>query len=104
MHDFHYTIAEGLTGAKKAYVNALEIESAWETHKKFPSDLLATKRYKIVNTQPFKTKEAALAYITKNKPFKMRTHSAGCVLIQKEEEEEVSYLFFTQSLKKETIL
>jgi hypothetical protein len=86
-------VASG-SGAKNAFLNLLEEEKAWLDSYKKASPFLLLKRYKIVNVDPFSSRGEAEQYIKSNLPFKMRANSAGCVIINSNE--ELKYLFFTQ--------
>ena len=81
-------------GAKDAFLTLIEQESAWLEEHQIQSPFLDLKRYKIVNTQPFDSKQEALDYINTNTPFKMRAKCAGCVIVK--QQEELLYLFFKQ--------
>lgn len=63
------------------------------------SAFLETKRYKIVITTPFSTEEDALKFISTNTPFKMRSKTAGCVILGMKDG-LTNYLFFTQTQDK----
>ena len=81
-------------GAKDAFTTLMEVETGWFEEFQIQSPFLDLKRYKIVNTQPFNSKQEALDYINANTPFKMRAKCAGCVIIK--QQEELLYLFFKQ--------
>ena len=74
----------------------MEAEGAWKEHSSLTSVFLETKRYKIVATESFNTKEDALNFISNNMPFKMRPKTAGCVILSNESQ-LTNYLFFTQN-------
>tara|TARA_B100001059_G_scaffold134263_1_gene134496 strand:+ start:6216 stop:6509 length:294 start_codon:yes stop_codon:yes gene_type:complete len=88
-----YRTYEG-NGAKDAFTTLIETELGWFEEFQIQSPFLDLKRYKIVNTQPFASKQEALDYINTNTPFKMRPKCAGCVIVK--QQEELSYLFFKQ--------
>lgn len=88
-----YAISSG-DGAKKAFLHLLEEEKAWQDNYDMQSAFLDCKRYKIVSTDHFSSKEDALTFINSNAPFKMRAKSAGCVIINLNE--NIQYLFFIQ--------
>lgn len=81
-------------GAKEAFNTLIETELCWLEEHKLESSFLKYKRYKIVSTEQFSSKEEAFLFINANKPFKMRANSAGCVIINSNE--ELKYLFFAQ--------
>jgi hypothetical protein len=88
-----YSISSG-DGAKKAFLNLLEQEEAWRDNYSIKSPFLECKRYKIVSTDHFLSKDSALTFITSNMPFDMRSKSAGCVIINSDQ--KTQYLFFIQ--------
>ena len=88
-----YALSTG-DGAKKAFLNLLEKEKAWQEAHQIEPSFSSCKRYKIVTTEPFTSKEEALSYINSNLPFKMRVNSAGCVIINNNL--NTQYLFFNQ--------
>ena len=98
LDSLHYSLSSG-NGAKQAFVNLLEQEEAWQSIYNIKSNFLDCKRYKIVSTDQFTSKTTALAYINANKPFKMRANSAGCVIINTNN--NIEYLFFKQENIKE---
>ena len=79
----------------------IETESCWFEEYNIESDFLDCKRYKIVCTDQFTSKEDALSYINANLPFKMRAKSAGCVIINNNK--NIEYLFFTHKNIKEKL-
>jgi hypothetical protein len=89
----NYAISSG-DGAKKAFLHLLEEEKAWQDNYEIQSAFSNCKRYKIVSTDHFSSKEDALTFINSNAPFKMRANSAGCVIINLNQ--NIQYLFFTQ--------
>lgn len=88
-----YAISSG-DGAKKAFLHLLEKEKAWQDNYEMQSIFSGCKRYKIVSTDHFSSKEDALTFINSNAPFKMRANSAGCVIISLNQ--SIQYLFFIQ--------
>lgn len=87
----NYVVAIG-ESAKKAYLNALEQEEAWVLNdENYYSDILDTKRYFIVNIQPFPSKEEALLWLESFdfSTIKYRKNTCGtCILSDNQ------YLFF----------
>ena len=73
----------------------------WFEEYNIESVFLDCKRYKIVSTDHFPTKEDALTYINANLPFKMRAKSAGCVIINNNK--NIEYLFFKHKNIKEKL-
>ena len=95
-----YAMSAG-QGAKQAFTNLLEQEEAWQDIYKIESNFLDCKRYKIVSTDQFTSKEDALTYINANLPFKMRVKTAGCVIMNTNQ--TIQYLFFKQENIKEKL-
>ena len=85
--------------AEDAFNTLIETELFWFQEYNVESVFLDYKRYKIVSTDQFASREDALSYINANLPFKMRAKSAGCVIINNKE--NIEYLFFNHGNIKE---
>lgn len=92
-YNITYAISTG-DGAKKAFLNLLEEEKAWQETRQIQPSFTSCKRYKIVSTEIFLSKEEALSYIVTNSPFKTRPKTAGCVIIGNDQNDKIQYLFF----------
>lgn len=90
-----YIVSRGDSG-KKAYLAAKEFDSYWiEASPDYNPTLLNTKRYHILTTEIFSSKETALAWLEiflnsdYQSNFKFRKNTAGALIL-----ENSNYLFF----------
>lgn len=88
--EFH--LSKG-TSAKIAYLNCLEEQEAWYTlYQKDKPSILSTKRYFILSTDTFLSKEEAISwYFSQDLSLlKYRKYTAGALILQ-----DNYYLFIT---------
>lgn len=88
--EFH--LSKG-SSAKKAYLNCLEEQQAWvNAYSKETPSILSTKRYLILSTETFDSKQEAISwYFSQDlSVLKYRTNTAGALILQ-----DNTYLFIT---------